>query len=92
MLRLNSLLSFVACSPESARTQVQTHADVLYAMGLLDEVQRHHARRMQQRVVRYLDARHYDLAHRAREELLDYIEVCVCVCVCVVCSLSLSWA
>ena len=35
------------------------------------------SRRMQQRVVRYIDARHYDLAHRAREELLDYIEVCV---------------
>lgn len=56
------------------REQVQTHADVLYSMGLIDEMQRERARQMQDRVVELIDANYYELAHNARDDLLQYLE------------------
>lgn len=56
------------------RAQVQTHADVMHDLGLIDEVQRAKARSMQTRIVRLIDMEEWDAAHKARDELLTYLE------------------
>jgi vitellogenic carboxypeptidase-like protein len=56
------------------RAQVMTHADVMHDLGLIDEVQRARARAMQARIVRLIDMEEWDAAHRARDELLTYLE------------------
>lgn len=55
--------------------QVQTHADVMYALGLLDDAQRAKAEEQQELIVRLIDEDQWDAAHRARENLLSYLEV-----------------
>lgn len=55
--------------------QVQTHADVMYALGLLDDAQRAKAKEQQDLIVRLIDEDQWDAAHRARENLLSSLEV-----------------